>query len=182
MNFDQTNETFRAQFMSTYQTNFYELSKWLNVILITLITAIGIYGNLVSIYIFTKTKSTNRGKNFTFYFLLLSLSDLSVLVFHYIDFTFRSWINLTHSYSSKFNFVDKTISVYILLAMTIQRFIFFYLPLKRSIVSSMKTNRIIISTLVIFSLILNSGNLITNTLTKHETNGEYYCNINPKPN
>ncbi|RNA21372.1 Serine ase stubble [Brachionus plicatilis] len=42
MNFDQTNETFRTQFMSTYQTNFYELSKWLNVILITLITAFGI--------------------------------------------------------------------------------------------------------------------------------------------
>lgn len=184
------------QFGLIFHVKFYEFSKWLNVIFITIISAMGIYGNLISIYLFTKTLKSNRRQNFTFYFLLLSVSDLSVLIFHYIDFTFRSWINLTENYSSKFNFVDKceiccklipyfrnffrTISVYILLAMTIQRFIFFYLPLKRSIVNSPKTIKFTIYSITLFSLILNSGNLITNTLTKHETNGEFYCNINPK--
>lgn len=190
-----TDQLIKVKFEPIYHIDFYELSKWLNVVFISLITILGIYGNVISIYIFSKTISSNRKQNFTFYFLLLSISDLFILISHYTDFTFRSWINLTKNYSSKFNFVDKcsicckiiplfrnffrTLSVYILLVMTIQRFIFFYLPLKRSFVNSKKTNVVIVSSLTIFSLILNSGNLITNTLTKHHTNGEYYCNINP---
>ncbi|CAF0765974.1 unnamed protein product [Brachionus calyciflorus] len=181
---------------SNLGVNFYDASKWLNVFFITFISIFGLYGNSISIYIFLKTLKQNRNQKSTIYFLLLSISDLFVLVFHYLDFTLRSWINLTGNYSSRINFVDKcllccklipyfrnvfrTISVYILLIMTVQRFIYFYFPLKRSLVSSAKTNKIIIFNLIFMSLILNAGIIFVNTLTEHDTNGELYCNINPE--
>lgn len=118
-----------------------------------------------------------------------------MLIFHYVDFALRSWVNLTNSYSSTFNFVDKcliccklipylrnffrTISVYILLVMTLQRFIYLYFPLIRSKVNSSKCIKIIILNLSLFSGVLNIGNLFINTLVKHDSNGELYCSIKP---
>lgn len=120
--------------------SFYILSKWINVIFLTLIAIIGIYGNLMSAKIFvSKTFNRNSIKSLRLYLVTLALSDAFVLVFHYSDFTFRSWVNLTESYESRFNFVDKinlfcklvpylrnvfrTISVYTLVLMTTQRLI-----------------------------------------------------------
>lgn len=173
---------------------FYDLSKWLNVTLITLITLFGIYGNLMSIGIFT-SKAYKNIKPLKYYLTLLSLSDLLVLLLHYVDFTFRSWVNLLGAYSSRFNFVDKcsiccklipyfrnifrTISVYVLLLMTLQRFILLYFPMVRSKLNSINFNKKMLIILISLSLILNSNNLFINSLIRHEENGEYYCDINP---
>lgn len=176
-------------------TIFYDTSKWFNVILISLITLFGLYGNLVSIQIFLSKAYTNV-RPLKYYLIILSTSDLFVLVFHYIDFTFRSWVNLLGIYSTKFNFVDKsslcckiipyfrnvfrTISVYALLIMTLQRFILLYFPLVRSKLNSVNFNKKLIMVLIIFGLALNLNNLLMNKLVKHEKNGQLYCNFDQK--
>lgn len=93
-----------ADLISNQVYTFYTVSKWLNVVIITLITVIGIYGNTMSLRLFLR-KYTNKKtqQKLTIYFLLLSVSDLLVLVLHYVDFTFRSWINLLGAHSSQVN-------------------------------------------------------------------------------
>lgn len=170
----------------------YTSSKWLNTICITLITLFGIFGNTISIRIFS-SKSYSNLKPLKYYLIMLSMSDLGVLVFHYFDFTFRSWINLTGAYTSKWNFVDKsilccklvpymrnicrTLSVYVLLLLTFQRFISLHFPLMNKKLNSIQLNKKIIVVLVVFSFVLNANNLILNTLVRHEINGEFYCTI-----
>jgi hypothetical protein len=175
---------------------FYEISKWLNVILITLITLVGIYGNLVSIIIFfSKLNSkSNSMKSLKVYLITLALSDLGVLVFHYVDFTFRSWVNLTEFYKARFNFVDKytffcksvpyvrnvfrTTSVYILIFMTLQRLIILYFPFNRAKWSSSKFNNSLVIGLSITALLLNVNSLLMNTLVEHTETAETFCSIN----
>jgi hypothetical protein len=175
---------------------FYEISKWLNVILITLITIVGIYGNAVSIVIFLSKlyRQSNSMKSLKVYLTTLALSDLCVLIFHYVDFTFRSWVNLTESYTARFNFVDKytlfckgvpyirnvfrTTSVYILILMTLQRLIILYFPFNRARWSSPKFNNSLVFALSITALLLNVNSLLMNTLVNHDENEETYCSIN----
>ena len=170
---------------------FYKFSKWMNVILITIINVIGLYGNLMSINIFMSKSYPNF--SLRVYLILLSLSDQLVLALHYIDFTFRSWVNLTESYSSRFNFVDKcllccklipylrnvfrTISVYTLLLMTFQRYVVLYFPLVRAKWCSIKFTKRILFVLILISLVLNVNNLILNDLEVHQENQEHYCTV-----
>lgn len=186
--------SFFADLITNRVVYFYTLSKWLNVILITAITILGLYGNSMSLRLFlNKFLNKKMQQKLTVYFLLLSLSDLLVLVLHYIDFTFRSWVNLVGAHSSEFNFVDKcllcckfmpylrnvfrTVSVYTLLILTIQRFIILYFPIIRAKFLSSKFNEGLIVSLVFFALLLNMGNLFMNTLVQHKETGEFYCNV-----
>ncbi|RNA31764.1 B1 bradykinin receptor-like, partial [Brachionus plicatilis] len=204
-NVDKLNELQKDEISSTQEyfqmtkTNylliFYELSKWSNVVFITLITLFGIYGNLISIKIFTSPSYKNV-KPLKYYLILLSVSDLSVLVTHYIDFTFRSWVNLLAIYSTKFNFVDKfnffcklvpylrnvfkTLSVYLLLIMTLHRFILLYFPMTKSRLNSAKFNKKLLFFLLITSLLVNFGILFFNSIAVHQVNGEHFCTIQPK--
>lgn len=173
---------------------FYIVSKWSNVILMTMIALIGFYGNTISILIFlSKSFNKSSGKSLRTYFLILSLSDLFVIVLHYIDFTFRSWINLTGMYTSKFNFVDKikffckivpyfrnvfrTVSVYTLLLMTIQRLFVLYFPMAKKKWFSVYFNRTLIKWLLIISLCINLTTLFVNDLVEHDVNQEMHCSI-----
>ncbi|CAF1034416.1 unnamed protein product [Brachionus calyciflorus] len=190
-------ENYSSYEPSNYIEQFYIISKWSNVILMTLIALVGLYGNTVSIFIFSsKSYNKNSSKSLRTYLVILSLSDLFVIVLHYIDFTFRSWINLTGSYKSQFNFVDKiqifcklvpylrnvfrTISVYTLLLMTIQRLIVLYFPLARKRWFSVKFNRTLLKWLLILSFVLNLTNIFMNDLIEHESNQELYCSIKKK--
>lgn len=171
---------------------FYNASKWMNVIFISMITVLGVYGNFMSLNVFLH-KSYRNVKALRYYLIILSISDMFVLVLHYVDFTFRSWVNLIGAYSSKFNFVDKcllccklipyfrnvfrTISVYILLMMTFQRFMVLFFPLNRAKWLSVKFNKKLIYGLIISSLIFNINNIFLNSLIVHELNGEIYCSI-----
>ncbi|RNA42890.1 allatostatin-A receptor isoform X1 [Brachionus plicatilis] len=176
---------------------FYLISKWSNVILMTLIALIGLYGNTMSIFIFSsKSFNKNSSKSLRTYLLILSLSDLFVIILHYIDFTFRSWINLTGMYSSNFNFVDKikffcrivpyfrnvfrTVSVYTLLLMTIQRLFVLYFPLARKKWFSVYFNRTLVKWLFIVSLCVNLSTLFVNDLVEHDANQELHCSIKKK--
>ncbi len=175
----------------TMSDKFYDLSKWSNVVLVTFITIIGLYGNLMSTKIFL-SKSYPKFP-LRVYLILLTISDLVVLLLHYIDFTFRSWINLTETYSSRINFVDKsiifckfipyfrnvfrTISVYTLILMTLQRYIYLYFPLIRSRWCSIKAGKKILFTLIVLSLFFNTSSLILNNLEKHHVNGESFCTV-----
>ena len=63
---------------------FYEVSKWLNVIMITVITIFGLYGNLISIVIFRDgSYNKNSIKSLRVYLVMLAVSDLLVLVCFY---------------------------------------------------------------------------------------------------
>lgn len=178
-----------------YSFIFYDLSKWSNVIFITIITLFGIYGNLTSIKIFTSPSYKNV-KPLKYYLILISVSDLSVLITHYVDFTFRSWVNLLGVYSTKFNFVDKydffckivpylrnvfkTLSVYVLLFMTLHRFILLYFPMTKSRLNSVKFNRKLLIFLTTASFLANFGNLFINGIVLHHANAEYFCSIQTK--
>lgn len=172
----------------------YDFSKWFNVIIITVITLFGIYGNLVSIKIFTCYLYKNV-KPLKYYLILLSMSDLSVLLTHYVDFTFRSWVNLLGIYSTKFNFVDKynffcklvpylrnvfkTLSVYCLVFMTLHRLVIIYFPMIKSRLSSAKFNKQLLASLVVASFVANFGILFINSTVLHQENDEYFCSIQP---
>lgn len=59
----------------------YEVSKWLNVVMITLVAIFGIYGNIVSIIIFANPSyNKNSINSLRVYLILLATSDLLVLV------------------------------------------------------------------------------------------------------
>lgn len=171
---------------------FYDTSKWLNVSLITLITLFGFYGNIVSILVFSHRSYKNVPLRACF--ILISIADVLVLLLHYLDFTFRSWVNLLGIYDSKFNFVDKcllcckmipyfrnvfrTISVYILLLMTVQRNVQLYFPLYRS--KWFCSNKFIKKRLVfiiVLSLLINLNNPYLNSLVQHKQSGEMYCSV-----
>ena len=173
---------------------FYEYSKWINAVLMTLIAVIGLYGNTMSILIFSsKSYNKNSIKSLRLYLITLSVSDLCVIVFHYVDFTFRQWVNLTGSYDSKFNFVDKflilcklvpyfrnvfrTISVYTLTLMTLQRLILLHFSSLRLKWSSTKFNQKILLSLFITALLINSTNLLINDQVKQPFTGELYCSV-----
>ena len=170
---------------------FYTFSKWFNLILTTILTIFGIFGNLISTKIFF-------GKHYKSipikpYLIMLSLSDLFVLITHYIDFSLRAWVNLFGIYSSKFNFVDKcwsccklvsysrnvfrTMSVYALLLMTFQRFIILYFPLIRAKWCSIKFNKRLIIIICIIAILFNFPSLFIVDLVKHSGNGETFCNV-----
>lgn len=182
--------------ISNHVYTFYTISKWLNVILITAITALGIYGNTMSLRLFLrKFLNKKTQQKLTIYFLLLSFSDLLVLALHYVDFTFRAWINLLGEHSSEFNFVDKcllccklvpylrnvfrTVSVYTLLILTIQRFIVLYFPLVRAKFLSLRFNESLIIGLVLFALSLSMGNIFMNALVPHKETKIVYCTVDP---
>jgi hypothetical protein len=171
---------------------FYETSKWLNVLLVSLITIYGFYGNIVSILVFTHKSYKNVPLRACF--ILISVADILVLLLHYLDFTFRSWVNLFGIYDSKFNFVDKcllcckmipyfrnvfrTISVYILLLMTIQRNVQLYFPLYRSkwfCSNKFIKKRLIL--IILISLLINLNNLYLNNLVQQKQSGEMYCSV-----
>lgn len=191
--------TMPSEIMTSNETRnnierFYELSKWLNVSFITLITLVGFYGNLISILIFHSRlyRKSNSMKSLRLYLITLSYSDLIVLVSHYVDFTFRSWINLTEFYTAKFNFVDRfaffcklvpytrnvfrAISVYILILMTLQRLMILYFPLKRAKWSSPSFNLKLVTILIAIAIPLNVNAIFMNTLLVHE-NRETFCSI-----
>ncbi|RNA35312.1 G-coupled receptor -like protein [Brachionus plicatilis] len=174
--------------------SFYEFSKWINAILMTLIATVGLYGNTMSILIFcSKSYNKNSIKSLRLYLISLSASDLCVIVFHYVDFTFRQWVNLTASYDSKFNFVDKflllcklvpyfrnvfrTISVYTLTLMTLQRLVLLHFPSLRLRWSSTKFNRQLLVGLLITALLINSTSLLINDQVKQPFTGELYCSV-----
>lgn len=193
--FNQTNFVYEYedQSLNKFIEIFYIMSKWLNVIFLTLVTLIGLYGNTMSIIIFT-SKSFNKSsiKILQIYLVLISISDTLVLLFHYLDFSLRSWVNLIDIHSSKFNFVDKnqffckvipflrsvfrTISVYSLVLISTQRLVVLYFPIIKSRWSLLEFNKKIIYILVFFSITLNWNNLILNELVLHH-NGEYYCSV-----
>ena len=178
---------------------FYGVSKWLNVILITIIEILGIYGNIISIVIFFSKlyNKSNSMKSLKVYLITLSFSDLFVLVFHYIDFTFRSWVNLTDTHkNARFNFVDKftifcklipylrnvfrSISVYILILMALQRLIILYFPLNRAKWSSPKFNNTLVSVLITLAFLLNTSTMVMNTLLEHKDHDQAtYCSVEP---
>lgn len=184
--------------ISNHVYAFYILSKWLNVILITVITVTGLYGNTMSLRLFLrKFLNKKTQQKLTIYFLLLSLSDMLVLALHYVDFTFRSWVNLLDAHSSsEFNFVDKcllcckllpylrnvfrTVSVYTLLILTVQRFIVLYFPLVRSKFLSLRFNESLIVGLVMFALCLSMGNLFMNDLVPHKETQQNFCSVDER--
>lgn len=191
---NNTDDSDQSTSLNLYIEQFYKFSKWTNVILMTVIGLMGIYGNTMSILIFSsKTYNKNSIKSLRIYLILLSTSDLCVIFFHYIDFTFRSWINLTGSYTSKFNFVDKilifcklipyfrnvfrTISVYTLVLMTLQRLILLHFSSLRLKWSSIRFNKNIIIGLIVISLIINISTLVINDLIEHPFNQELFCSI-----
>lgn len=64
---------------------FYEVSKWLNVVMITLVAIFGLYGNIVSIIIFANPSyNKNSINSLRVYLILLATSDLLVLVCYFI--------------------------------------------------------------------------------------------------
>lgn len=173
--------------------HFYEFSKWINVIIITLIIFLGFYGNFMTIVIFTsKCFAKNSLRILRMYLIIIAISDICVILFHYLDFTFRTWINLTRSHSSKFNFVDKNlffcklipylrnvfraISIYALILVSTQRLVALYFPMVKSRWSSIYFNRKLIFLLFIFSISINLNNVFLNDLLKNH--GENFCSIN----
>ncbi|CAF1007775.1 unnamed protein product [Brachionus calyciflorus] len=180
--------------LNIYIETFYEYSKWINAIFMTIIAIVGLYGNLMSMLIFSsKSYNKNSIKSLRLYLIILSMSDLFVIIFHYVDFTFRQWVNLTGSYSTKFNFVDKismlcklvpyfrnvfrTVSVYTLLLMTLQRLILLHFSSLRIKWSSTKFNKKLLISLFVTSLLINASNLYINDLVKHPYTGEFYCSV-----
>lgn len=183
--------------LSSSLSVFYKSSKWLNVLFITLISCMGIYGNLMSMALFKrKYEKSRRNQKLIVYLIALALSDLCVLVFHYADFTFRSWINLLGAYTSEFNFVDKcllccklfpyvrnvfrTISIYILVMLTFQRFVILYHPLKKSQLLSGAFILKLAALILIVSLLANSSTIFVNTLVKNPATGMLYCCVNAR--
>lgn len=171
---------------------FYDISKWLNVILITFIAIFGLYGNIISIAIFSSDSyNKNSIKSLRIYLILLTTSDLLVLIFHYLDFTLRSWVNLTESYSARFNFVDKstlgcklvpylrnlfrTISVFTLVLMTLQRFILINFPSMQARFCTIQFSKKVAIALIILASIFNTNVLFVNGLSKHNLNNESFC-------
>lgn len=181
-------------YLNPHIESFYEYSKWINAILMTLIAVVGLYGNTMSILIFSsKSYNKNSIKSLRLYLITLSVSDLCVIVFHYVDFTFRQWVNLSGSYDSKFNFVDKflilcklvpyfrnvfrTISVYTLTLMTLQRLILLHFSSLRLKWSSTKFNQKILLGLFITAMLFNSISLLINDQVKQPFTGELYCSV-----
>lgn len=66
---------------------FYNASKWLNVVLITIITMLGLYGNLMSIKIFSKSYMKKNKKKISFFFssshtVIVLCSCFTMLILH----------------------------------------------------------------------------------------------------
>lgn len=188
-----TNQIDHYSRLNNLINKFFVTSKWTNVILITIITLFGFYGNLISTKIFlSKSFNKNSVKSLRVYLVTLSISDLLVLIFHYIDFTFRSWIQLL-GVGSSLNFVDKcliicklipylrnvcrTISVYTLVLMTLQRLIVLHHSSYGSRWCSLGFNKRLIGSLIILSLMLNPSPLFINHLVQSRENTDFICSI-----
>ena len=171
--------------------DFYYLSKWLNVILVTIVVLFGIYGNYMAATIFL----SKYYKKFALrqHLVLLSLADLLFLIIHYLDFTLRSLVNLYGIHVASFNFVDhnvifcklfsylrdvlRTISAYTLLFMSFQRFIRLYFPLKCAKWCSASFNKKLLFTIVNISLIVNVSDLALVDIVPHELNEYTQCTV-----
>jgi hypothetical protein len=181
-----------SDFLSdTIEYKFYTISKFINVYAITVITILGLLGNLLSIHVFC-SKQYKRIP-LKIYLLSLSISDIVVLITHYTDFTFRAWINLHGVFDSNINFVDKswifcklvsylrnvfrTSSAYIMLLMTWERFIALYFPMKKTKLCSFRINKILIRILIIISLTLNSPILYLADIVKDPNSDYNMCEI-----
>ncbi|RNA12519.1 G-coupled receptor -like protein [Brachionus plicatilis] len=174
---------------------FYILSKWLNAFIITIITLFGLYGNTMSLLIFfSHSFSKQSFKILRMYLIFLSTSDLFVLIFHYIDFTFLSWTNLIKSRNFSLNLVNqsrafcklvpflrnvfRTTSVYSLIFLSIQRTVSLYFPMIKSRWSNLRFNKILIWLIFALSILLNLNNLVLNDLVSHYKTNQIFCSIN----
>jgi hypothetical protein len=117
-----------------------------------------------------------------------------VLLTHYIDFTFRTWVNLYETFDTKINFVDhsrivckivsylrnvfRTISAYTMLLMTFERFIALYFPMNKNKLCSFRINAVLTKILVILSLLLNSTILYLADIVKHPNSDSFICEFN----
>lgn len=174
---------------------FYSISKWLNPILITIITLLGLYGNFVSLVIFSSQSFNKQSiKILRMYLIFLSTSDLLVLIFHYIDFTFISWTNLIKSRKFCLNLMNqsrifcklipflrnlfRTMSIYCLVLLSIHRIYSLYYPMVKSRWSNLKFNKTVIFLIFIFAVLINWHNLILNDLVGHYKTNQIFCSIN----
>ncbi len=169
---------------------FYKISKHINFYAITVVTIFGTIGNLLSIWLINTIASFARVSLKT-NLLLLAISDIFVLVTHYIDFTLRSWINLQGMYDSQINIIDKSwflckmvyylrnvfrmTSAYIIILMTWERFVVLYMPLKRAKWCSLRVNKFLVISLTGLAFLLNSPILVIVDLVRHPNNGNCYC-------
>jgi len=113
-----------------------ELTRFLNIYYQIFMISVGLVGNMVTIYIFWKTKLTHSRRT-SFYLITLAISDcgfLVVLLFQYLDrngylftiSTSRVICKLTFYFSYVFNFY----SCVLVLAFTVQRLCSIRFPLR----------------------------------------------------
>lgn len=196
-NITLTDEILDNTNLETWIENFYYLSKLVNAFIITLITLFGLYGNTMSLFVFFSDCFRKQSiKILRMYLVFLSISDLFVLIFHYIDFTFLSWTNLTKSRNFLLNLVNnsrtscklipflrnifRTTSIYCLVFLSIQRTVSLYFPMIKSKWSNLKFNKMLIWIILGLSIFLNLNNLFVNDLVSHFKTNQVFCSINRK--
>jgi hypothetical protein len=157
---------------------FYTISKWLNVILLTIIAFVGVYGNLMSIVIFSKKSfSKNSTRALKVNLILQSTIDLFILLLHYVQYTLQQWSHLLIPIEA-INLVDKslilcklvpftrstlkTMSMYILINILLQRLVLFYRPRFNFDYFSFKFNLKLFAALLFFSLLVSAHFLFLN--------------------